>query len=55
MFIILNEKGKYVSRPGSQKSYTTKLENARIFSTKEAAESNKCSNERVVSLYDLMK
>jgi len=49
MYII--KKGNlYVANPGSKNSYTNKIEKARKFSTKEAAEKEKCGNEMVVSL-----
>lgn len=50
-YVVINsDTGKYVSRPGSARSYTTRLENARIFDTREQAERDKCGNEYIVPL-----
>lgn len=47
--------GGFVSRPGSEKSYTRNLENARIFKTRGEAEADRCpGNEVVVDLADLL-
>ena len=55
MFVIWNpEARKYVSQPGSRSSYTAKLELARTYPTKEAAERECCDNERVRSVADIM-
>ena len=49
MFVIWNiTQRKYVAPPGLQSSFTNKLQNARRFSTREAAEADCCGNERVV-------
>lgn len=50
-----NEDGKYVAPAGSKSSYTTKLEKARTFPTREAAERDACGNERVLALSDIMR
>lgn len=49
-----NEDGKYVAPAGRAKSYTARLESARVFATREAAERDKCGNERVVAVADLI-
>lgn len=42
---------KYVAQPGSESSYTTKLERARVYPTREAADGDRCvENERVVDV-----
>lgn len=41
---------KYVTPPGSERSYTLYLERARLFDTVEAAERERCGNERVVEV-----
>ena len=46
--------GKYVNQSGCRSSYTYSLEHARKFPTKESAEAEKCGNEYVVSVYDLL-
>jgi len=48
------EDGKFVSKPGSKWSYTFDLKKARIFSSKENAERDKCGNEIVVSVHDIL-
>lgn len=46
MFILKrNEDGAYVARPGSSGSYTGRLEEAQVFTSRTAAEANKCGNE----------
>jgi hypothetical protein len=52
--LIRNEDGKYVTNPGQEYSYTSKLENARIFPTKDAANAEKCGNENVVPVSSLL-
>lgn len=55
-YVIKNiDTGKYVSAPGRKKSYTTKLEYARIFPTREAADGDKCGNETVIDVDDLIR
>ena len=46
--LVRSEDGKYVSKPGSERSYTTKLENAQTFPTEAAAKANACGNELAV-------
>ena len=46
--------GFYVARPGSQHSYTKKLEEANTFPTREAANGQKCGNESVRSVAEIM-
>jgi hypothetical protein len=48
------EDGKYVARPGSEHSYTNRLERAKIFTSWERAYDAKCDNERVVPLDSLL-
>lgn len=46
-----NEDGKFVARPGSERSYTNKLEDARVYPSRDAARADLCiENEHVVSL-----
>ena len=50
MYLICRtEDGKMVSRPGSEKSYTTSMLQAQRFETEEEAKKNCCGNEYVVS------
>jgi len=46
--------GGYVSKPGSAKSYTHKLQDARAWPSREAAQRECCENERVVRVNDEM-
>lgn len=56
MFVIKrSEDGKYVNQPGSKNSYTSILENAQKFSTRESAQSNACGNESVVSVDSILR
>lgn len=42
-YVIIHKiTGRYVATPGSEHSYTSKLENARRFRTREAAEKEVC-------------
>jgi hypothetical protein len=47
-FVIVREDGKFVSRAGSEHSYTDKLQEARCFSSMEKARPHKCENEVVL-------
>jgi len=49
-----NTTGQYVTRPGSLRSYTRSLEQARTFESREVAEADSCGNERVLSVADLL-
>ena len=52
--LIRNEDGKFVARPASKKSYTSSLQRARQFATREEAEGHRCGNERIVRTEDLL-
>ena len=52
--IINNNSGKYVTPSGSEKSYTSALQNARLFSSYDEAKRNCCGNERVESLASIL-
>ena len=55
MYVIRrNEDGRYVSRLGSEHSYTRRLEDARAFQSREIAERNACENEHVMSISDML-
>lgn len=49
---VIKKRQYFVSKAGSKYSYTTNLKKARVFTTREQAEKNKCGNEKVVSVYD---
>lgn len=56
MFVLRRDDGKYVAKPGSEHSYTWKLENAQIFRTHEEADKDRCvENETVVRVADLLR
>jgi hypothetical protein len=52
--LIRNEDNKFVAPDGSQHSYTRDLTKAKIFPSKEAAQSQACSNERAVPVDSLL-
>lgn len=47
---VIKKKGKFVARPGGEKSYTTILEKAVTFRTYEEAKANACDDEQVYRL-----
>ena len=56
MYVIRrNEDGAYVTKPGSEHSYTRKLESARTFPSRQAAEWHACGNEQVMTVEELVK
>ena len=47
--------GRYVSKPGSASSYALALTSARVFPSREAAESQRCvESERVVPVTEVL-
>lgn len=57
MFVIkrTDQGGGYLAMPGSQNSYTKKLEEARTFPTRQQAEKERCpGNEIVIPLNELL-
>jgi len=54
-YVIQRSDGKYVTPPGSERSYTDRLQNARFFLRAEQAEREVCpDNERVVALDEIL-
>jgi hypothetical protein len=53
-YVVIREDGRYVARPGSEHSYTRRLQNARVYDTRPEADRDCCSNERVVSVYAVL-
>lgn len=46
---------KYVAKPGSAHSYTSGLDTAQRFSSREEADQNRCEeSERVVDLFEIL-
>lgn len=56
MYVIerIDGGGGYVTPAGSERSYTRVLEKARMFATRESAQTEKCGNEVVVNVWDLL-
>ena len=50
-----DSKRGYVAKPGSSHSYTRRLEGARTFPSRADAEREKCGNEVVLLLEDLIR
>lgn len=58
MYVIkrTDQGGGYVAQSGSKSSYTTSLELARKFPTREAAEAERCpGNEVVLDVNDILR
>ena len=57
--IICYDNGKfsscYVAKAGNKSSYTSILQNARIYASRELALKDCCGNEHPVSISDIMK
>lgn len=51
--LVRAEDGKYVARPGAR-SYTKALEGAQVFATREQAEAERCGNEMIRSVSELL-
>ena len=49
-----NDTDKYVAQPGSERSYVSGVENAQRYSSEEEAERNRCGNERIVNLFQVI-
>jgi hypothetical protein len=51
MYVIKRNDGAYVTPPGSFRSYTQRIQDARVFQSKETAEKERCpGNESVVTI-----
>lgn len=51
IYVLQRQDGKYVARPGSEHSYTRKLEHAQRFSRYVDAFNSRCAaNERVIEI-----
>lgn len=54
-YVIKNlDTGKYVAKPGGEHSYSNDIENIRVFRDSFAANKEKCGNEVVVNVEDLI-
>jgi hypothetical protein len=55
MYLIWNlSQSAYVAPSGSPRSFTKRIELARLFRTRAAANANLCGDERVISIYDIV-
>lgn len=55
MWVICRAKDhKFVSKPGSERSYTYKLQDARVWSNHESAARERCEDEYAVSVAALL-
>lgn len=55
-YVIWNvDERKYVARAGAEHSFTSKLQDARPFKTREAAEQDACGNEQVRELSEELR
>lgn len=55
-FVLRRDDGKFVTPPGSEKSYTADVTKARIFRSQEEAEIERCpGNETVVPLLSVFR
>jgi hypothetical protein len=52
--IVRTQDGAYVARAGSAHSYTRKLTEAAIYTTREAAAGNACGNEHAADVAALL-
>ena len=53
-YILIRTDGKYAARSGMKHSYTRRLEYARVFSTRESAERERCENETIRRVLDIV-
>lgn len=49
MFILKRDDGAYVAKPG-ERSYTKDLKHARVWTSRDAAERERCSNEAMTTV-----
>lgn len=55
IYVIVTASGKFVTPPGSARSYTTDLTKARTFQTRAAAQRQACENERVMDIEGILR
>lgn len=56
MYLIKRNDGKYVSWPGSEHSYTRRIDLARVYPTRKEAEQDLCiENEQIISIPQVFK
>lgn len=56
MYVLVRDNGDYVTPKGSKHSYTRNMEEAQCFSTREAAELDRCvDNERIVPVINCFR
>lgn len=49
LYVLKREDGKYVAKVGMASSYTTKLQHARVFRSREDADRERCPENEMVS------
>jgi hypothetical protein len=55
-YVLVRTDGKYVAPQGSYSSYVSKLENARIYPTRDEAENDRCvENETIRSVSECLE
>jgi hypothetical protein len=55
MYVLVRTKdSKFVNKAGRKNSYTSNLQNARIFETDKHAEINCCSNEHIIAVANIL-
>ena len=56
MFVIMRNDGKYVAASGSEPAYTSKLQNAWVYPTRENALQHLCpDNEQILAVSSVLE
>lgn len=53
-YVIMRRDQEYVARSGAKSSYTHKFQEARVWRTREAAQSECCGDEAVLAITDIL-
>lgn len=54
-YVVIRGEREYVAKPGSEHSYTKRLEEAKVYFTRSEAEADRCpGNERIATLAEVM-
>ena len=54
-YVLVRDDGAYVAPRGHRSAYAPCLQHARVFATREAAERERCGNERIVAVADAVR